>query len=86
VSRLVGSKRTLHHGENHKSLERIHHQPRRHRLRDDPPGPAAKAAATTLLAAQAGGTDNIQPSTSITDSTVIDLSAYDRAAQKRTLK
>ena len=51
-----------------------------------PPGPAAKAAATKLIAAQAGETDNIQPSTSTTDSTVIDLSAYERAAQKRTLK
>ncbi len=51
-----------------------------------PPGPAAKAAAAKLLATQAGGTDNIQPSTSTTDSTVIDLSAYERAAQKRTLK
>lgn len=51
-----------------------------------PPGPAAKAAATKLIAAQAGETDNIEPSTSTTDSTVIDLSAYERAAQKRTLK
>ena len=51
-----------------------------------PPGPAAKAAATKILAAQAGETDNIQPSTSTTDSTVIDLAAYERAAQKRTLK
>ena len=51
-----------------------------------PPGPAAKAAAAKLLATQSGGTDNIEPSTSTTDSTVIDLSAYERAAQKRTLK
>ncbi len=51
-----------------------------------PPGPAAKAAAAKLIAAQAGGTDGVQPSTSTTDSTVIDLSAYERAAQKRTLK
>ncbi|MCB1154070.1 transposase [bacterium] len=51
-----------------------------------PPGPAAKAAATKLIAAQIGETDNIHPSTSTTDSTVIDLAAYERAAQKRTLK
>ena len=50
------------------------------------PGPAAKAAATKLLAAQAGGTNDIQPSTSTTDSTIIDLSAYERAAQRRTMK
>ena len=36
-----------------------------------------------ILAAQAGETDNIQPSTSTNDSTVIDLAAYG-GAQKRT--
>ena len=51
-----------------------------------PPGPEAKAAAAKLLATQACDTDDVQPSTSTTDSTVIDLSAYERAAQKRTLK
>ncbi len=50
-----------------------------------PPGPAAKAAASKLLATQAGETGRFQPATSPTDSTVIDLSAYERAAQKRTL-
>lgn len=51
-----------------------------------PPGPAAKAAAAQLL--QLNGINNqaAEPSTASTDSTVIDLSAYERAAQKRTLK
>jgi len=51
-----------------------------------PPGPAAKAAAAQLLGNKTGNTADGQPSTTATDSTVIDLSAYERAAQKRTLK
>lgn len=50
-----------------------------------PPGPAAKAAAAQLLRLNSGDTPQAETSTS-TNSTVIDLSAYERAAQKRTLK
>jgi transposase len=51
-----------------------------------PPGPAAKAAAAQLL--QLKHADVVDAETSIpsTDSTVIDLSAYERAAQKRTIQ
>ena len=51
-----------------------------------PPGPAAKAAAAQLLQAHGNTTDIAQCSTPPTDSTVIDLSAYERAAQNRTLQ
>ena len=53
-----------------------------------PPGTAARAAATHLQAAHANKDSDPerQPSTPSTDSTVIDLSAYERAAQKRTLQ
>lgn len=51
-----------------------------------PPGPAAKAAAANLLAAKDAETVGIQSSTSTNNPTVIDLSAYERAAQKRTMK
>jgi transposase len=51
-----------------------------------PPGPAAKAAAAQLLQLRDANTDAAQSSTPSTDSTVIDLSAYERAAQKRTLQ
>ena len=51
-----------------------------------PPGPAAKAAATQLLQLQSHGSSTTESSTASTDSTVIDLSAYERAAQKRTLQ
>jgi transposase len=60
---------------------------RQHRRKERiPPGPVAKAAAAQLLrhhdASSAVGESSITSS----DSTVIDLSAYERAAQKRTLK
>jgi hypothetical protein len=50
-----------------------------------PPGTAARAAAAQLRATHETNPDakNRMPST---DSTVIDLSAYERAAQKRTLQ
>ncbi len=52
-----------------------------------PPGPAAKAAAAQLLALkQPSTTASEKNSTPSTDSTVIDLSAYERAAQNRTIK
>jgi hypothetical protein len=52
-----------------------------------PPGPAAKAAAAQLLALRdTNPAVSIETSTPSTDSTVIDLSAYERAAQKRTLQ
>jgi hypothetical protein len=53
-----------------------------------PPGPAARAAATELRKRLAAGDcTNIESPITTTDSTVIDLSAYERAAQLRsTLK
>jgi transposase len=51
-----------------------------------PPGTAARAAAAQLRAARERPDSVTQPSTPSTDSTVIDLSAYERAAQKRTLQ
>ena len=48
-----------------------------------PPGPAAKAAAAQLLRIDS---EAVQTSTPSTDSTVIDLSAYERAAQNRTIQ
>lgn len=51
-----------------------------------PPGPAARAAAAQLLGAQHASTSVPESCTPTTDSTVIDLSVYERAAQKRTLK
>ena len=64
-----------HSGRPHRRKERI------------PPGPAAKAAAAQLLAlptsTSTSSTD--QTATHTTDSTVTDLSAYERAAQKRTI-
>jgi hypothetical protein len=50
-----------------------------------PPGPAAKAAAAQLLQIQQRPTAAIESVTPSTDSTVIDLSAYERAAQNRTI-
>ena len=53
-----------------------------------PPGPAARAAAAQLrqrLAVSGDGPAIETPTTTI-DSTVIDLSAYERAAQQRTIK
>jgi len=51
-----------------------------------PPGPAAKAAAAQLLRLHEVGKTEPQSSTPTTGSTVIDLSVYERAAQKRTLQ
>jgi hypothetical protein len=53
-----------------------------------PPGPEARAAATELRKRLAAGDRAvIESATTTTDSTVIDLSAYERAAQHRsTLK
>lgn len=51
-----------------------------------PPGPVAKAAAAQLLQLKDANNQATEPSTASTDSTVIDLSAYERAAQERTLK
>jgi hypothetical protein len=51
-----------------------------------PPGPEAKAAAAQLRQLHAETTNSDQSCTSSTDSTVIDLSAYERAAQNRTVQ
>ena len=51
-----------------------------------PPGSAAKAAAAQLLTLRGNPRPESQSSTPSLDSTVIDLSVYERAAQKRTLK
>lgn len=51
-----------------------------------PPGPAAKAAAARLRQLQTDDTAVIETSTLSTESTVIDLSAYERAAQRRTIQ
>jgi hypothetical protein len=51
-----------------------------------PPGPAAKAAAAQLLQLDGASTPAAESSAPSTDSTVIDLSVYERAAQKRTLQ
>ena len=51
-----------------------------------PPGSAALAAAHQLHQAAADSVTGTQTSIPSTDSTVIDLSAYERAAQKRTLQ
>ena len=50
-----------------------------------PPGPEAKAAAAQLLRLRAQITTSDQSCTPSTDSAVIDLSAYERAAQNRTI-
>jgi hypothetical protein len=51
-----------------------------------PPGPAAKAAAAQLLQMNPEDPSPGQSPTRSTDSTVIDLSAYERAAQRRTVR
>jgi len=52
-----------------------------------PPGEAAKAAAAQLRQIRNGATaTDTDSSTPTNDSTVIDLSVYERAAQKRTLQ
>ena len=63
-------------GRGHRRKERI------------PPGPEARAAATELRKRIAAADGSVAESpTTTTDSTVIDLSAYERAAQQRsTLK
>jgi hypothetical protein len=50
-----------------------------------PPRPEAKAAAAQLLRFHNNDQNVAQSSTPSTDSTVIDLSAYERAAQNRTI-
>jgi len=51
-----------------------------------PPGPVAKAAAAQLLRIKKASTTGPESSTPSTDSTVIDLSVYERAAQNRTIQ
>ncbi|EUA09488.1 integrase core domain protein [Mycobacterium kansasii 732] len=51
-----------------------------------PPGPAARSAAAQLLAGHDTDPSVSESSTASNESTVIDLSVYERAAQKRTLK
>jgi len=51
-----------------------------------PPGPAAKAAAAQLRRLIDANPTVIESSTPSTDSTVIDLSAYERSAQNRTIQ
>jgi hypothetical protein len=51
-----------------------------------PPGPAAKVAAAQLLQQRDTSSSVNQPCTPSTDSIVIDLSAYERAAQNRTIQ
>lgn len=51
-----------------------------------PPGLAAKAAAAQLLQLHGGTSPSSETSTTATHSTVIDLSAYERAAQNRTIQ
>jgi hypothetical protein len=51
-----------------------------------PPGPEAKAAAAQLLRLHTQTVHSDQSCTPSTDSTVIDLSAYERAAQNRTFQ
>ncbi len=65
---------TANTGRPHRRKERI------------PPGPAAKTAAAQLLALRDNTANSAESTTPSTDSTVIDLSAYERAAQKRTLQ
>jgi hypothetical protein len=65
---------TANTGRPHRRKERI------------PPGPAAKSAAEHLIHHKHGNAEPSESSTPSTDSTVIDLSAYERAAQRRTIK
>jgi hypothetical protein len=51
-----------------------------------PPGPAARAAAAQLLSHRDPHTNISETSITSTDSTVIDLSAYERAAKRRTIQ
>jgi Mu transposase, C-terminal domain len=51
-----------------------------------PPGPVAKAAAAQLLQLRDANAVDVETSIPSTDSTVIDLSVYERAAQKRTIQ
>ncbi|CQD24082.1 transposase IstA protein [Mycobacterium lentiflavum] len=60
---------------------------RPHRRKEHiPPGLAAKAAAAQLIQLQDSGSTMAESSPASVDSTVIDLSAYERAVQKRTLR
>ncbi|MGV0810307.1 Mu transposase domain-containing protein, partial [Mycolicibacterium setense] len=65
---------TANTGRPHRRKERI------------PPGPAARTAAAHLLARRGVTANMAESATPSTDSTVIDLSVYERAAQKRTLQ
>ncbi|BBZ04255.1 hypothetical protein MCHIJ_36920 [Mycolicibacterium chitae] len=65
---------TANPGRPHRRKERI------------PPGPAAKTAAAQLRALRDTTANSAESTTPSTDSTVIDLSVYERAAQKRTLQ
>jgi hypothetical protein len=69
----TAAKAAAQSGRPHRRKERI------------PPGEAAKAAAAQLLRRHSGVTPNTETSTTATDCTVIDLSAYERAAQQRTI-
>jgi len=51
-----------------------------------PPGPEAKEAAAQLLQLDADATASVETSNTTTESAVIDLSAYERAAQNRTIQ
>jgi hypothetical protein len=51
-----------------------------------PPGPAAKAAAAQLLQLHSETSAGSETSTNATHSTVVDLSAYERAAKNRTVQ
>ena len=61
-------------------------QAERSRKERSPPGPAANAAAAKLVQSRDATTCMVESTTASTDSTVIDLSVYERAAQKRTLQ
>ena len=70
------------------SVVRKKRSPGGHTVRKEriPPGPAAKAAAAQLLQQHGASPVVNQSCTPSTDSTVIDLSAYERAAQNRTIQ
>jgi transposase len=70
----IAAMAAAHSGRPHRRKERI------------PPGEAAKAAAAHLLALPAGSITTNESSPSTADSTVIDLSVYERAAQNRTIQ
>lgn len=64
-----------------------HDTSRPHRRKERiPPGPASKAAAAPLIRLKDTNAVAIESSNPSTGSTVIDLSAYERAAQNRTIQ